>query len=289
MRIGWHFPAVLLFVSVPAFADAPERSTATIDYLRHLQTKDGGFVPDATKQTPSLRATSAAIRALKYLGGDVPDRAAAERFVLSCHDKSSGGFADSPGGKPDVVVTAVGAMALVELKIPTLEFEKGILDYLGKHAQSIEDIRIAAAGVEALGKAPEAKTRWLEMVEHERNPDGSFGAKNDARTNGGTTVIVLRLGGKLTDPRRVIAALDANQNEDGGFGKKGANSELESTYRVLRCYHMLKAKPKETRALEAFIAKCRNADGGYAVAPGQPSTVGATYYAAIIRHWLKEP
>ena len=40
------------------------------------------------------------------------------------------------------------------------------------------------------------------------------------------------------------------------------------------------------RSLRTFIAKCRNEDGGYGVAPGQPSNLSGTYYAAIIRYWL---
>jgi hypothetical protein len=50
---------------------------------------------------------------------------------------------------------------------------------------------------------------------------------------------------------------------------------------------MLKAKP-ETAGVLAFIDKCRNSDGGYGVAPGQPSSVSGTYFAGIIRHWLAE-
>jgi hypothetical protein len=39
--------------------------------------------------------------------------------------------------------------------------------------------------------------------------------------------------------------------------------------------------------VRSFVAKCRNADGGYGVAPGQPSNISGTYFAAIILHWLK--
>jgi prenyltransferase beta subunit len=283
-------PFALLIVSLPAFADGPDHAKATVAYLCKLQTKDGGFAADATKTKPSLRATSSALRALKYLGGDVPDRAAAERFVVACHDKDSGGFADSPGGPPDVATTAVGAMALVELKLSTAPYEAGVLRYLGAHARTVEEIRIAAAGFEALGTRPPVAEQWLRQIESERKPDGSFGALNDARINGGMTVIVLRLGGKVDNPAAIVAQLDASQHADGGFGagRKDQPSELETTYRVMRCYHMLKAKPASAAALQAFIRKCYNKDGGYGVAPGQPSSVSAIYFASIIRHWLGE-
>ena len=82
--------------------------------------------------------------------------------------------------------------------------------------------------------------------------------------------------------------LIAGQRDDGGFGKADAKgSDLDTSYRVMRSFHMLKEKPKNVEKLKEFIAKCRNADGGYRVEPGKPSNVGATYNASIILHWLK--
>jgi prenyltransferase beta subunit len=289
MKARFLAPFALLFVALSAPAEAPGQAKETIAYLRKLQTKEGAFVADAGKTKPGLRATSSALRALKYFGGEVPDRAAVIRFVESCHDKESGGFADYPGGKPDVATTAVGAMALVELKLPVAPYEAGILSYLGSHARGFEDIRIAAAGIEALGKQPPEASGWLKQIENERNQDGSFGNPGDARLTGGATVVVLRLGGKVEQRAKLLAALSGGQHDDGAFGKGDHDeaSDLETTYRVLRCYHMLKAKP-ETAGVLAFIDKCRNSDGGYGVAPGQPSSVSGTYFAGIIRHWLAE-
>ena len=50
----------------------------------------------------------------------------------------------------------------------------------------------------------------------------------------------------------------------------------------------LKEKPADVEALRGFVAKCRNADGGYGLSPGQPSRVPATYFASILLHWLAE-
>jgi prenyltransferase beta subunit len=279
----------LLALTLAAPAEAPDRAKATVAYLRTLQTKGGGFAPDASTGKASLRATSAALRALKYFGGEPADRAAAARFVESCYDKEGGAFADAPGGKPDVTATAIGAMALVELKIPTAPYEAKLLCYLGARAKTFEEIRIAAAGLEALEKKPPEADGWLQQIVWERNVDGTFGSPGDARATGGATVVVLRLGGKVEEPAKVLAALNAGQRKDGAFGKGEPDepSDLDSTYRVFRCYHMLKAKPDAARVL-AFVDKCRNPDGGYGVAPGKPSTVGATYNAGIIRHWLGE-
>src|SRR4051812_467974 len=111
-RAGLFVVGVVLAATPMAWtADANNSATA---YVRKLQNKDGGFAPTAGKELPSsLRATSAALRALKYFGGAAPDKQAAANFVKSCFDKSTGGFADKPGGKPDVALTAVGLMAVV--------------------------------------------------------------------------------------------------------------------------------------------------------------------------------
>ena len=79
------------------------------------------------------------------------------------------------------------------------------------------------------------------------------------------------------------------QRMNGGYGKEGtATSDLESTYRVMRAFVMLKSQPKDVEGVRSFVAKCRNADGGYGVSPAEPSNVNATYFAAIIRHWAKD-
>jgi hypothetical protein len=56
----------------------------------------------------------------------------------------------------------------------------------------------------------------------------------------------------------------------------------------MRADHMLSLRPKEADKMRAFIEKCRNADGGYGVEPGKPSSVGSTYFARIILHWLSQ-
>jgi prenyltransferase beta subunit len=284
------FGIVLVFVVAPIHGQTPEQKKATIAYLQKLQNKDGGFRPSAAVETSSLRATSSALRALKYFGGEVPDRAAAADFVKKCHDKASGGFADEPGGKPGVAVTAVGLMALVELKIPTEAYETGAIKYLDENVKTFEDIRIAVAGFEAIDKKGPENEKWIEQVRKMRNTDGSFGKGDEvARDTGGATVALLRMGAKDLDSKRVLHFLDHGQRNDSAFGKAGVvGSDLETTYRVMRCYQMIKERPDSTSKLRAFVAKCRNDDGGYGVAPGEKSAIGSTYFAAIILHWLDE-
>src|SRR5262249_19428955 len=196
--------------------------------------------------------------------------------------KDAGGFGDRPGGKPDVPTTAVGIMAVVEAGLPTEPYAGAVIKYLADNARTFEDIRIAAAGLEALGKKGPRADDWLKEVAKVRHEDGTYGqGDGTARDTGGATVVVLRLGGEVPHRDNVVKAIKAGQRDDGGWGKAGEKaSDLESSYRVMRCFHMLKERPADVDKLKAFIGRCRNKDGGYGVAPGQESTVGGTYFAA---------
>jgi prenyltransferase beta subunit len=294
-----RFTIAVFVVGCPALlhAQTPEEVQASVQYLRSLQTDSGSFTirsADAAGQDPnppSLRATVGALRALKYFGGEAKDVAACKKFVAACFDKEVGGFADKPGGKPDVITTAVGLMALVELGMPFGEYRDPALAYIGKYAKSFEEIRMAAAGVEAAQKKPAEAEAWLKQIADMRNTDGLYGkGDGQARETGGAAAAILRLGGKVENAKEVLAALKAGQRKDGAFGKAdSSNSDLETSYRVMRAFHMLKDHPSDVAALQGFIARCRNKDGGYGVTPGQPSTVSGTYYAATIRHWLEKP
>src|SRR5262245_49287750 len=150
-----------LFVLASARAQTPEEKKVTIAYLRSLQTGSGGFLPTRPSPTagridkPSPRATSSGLRALKYFGGEVPDRAACARFVEGCFDRATGGFFDTPPQlKPDVFTTAVGLMAVVELKLPADRYTGPAVKYLGENAKGFEEVRIAAAGLESVQKRP---------------------------------------------------------------------------------------------------------------------------------------
>ncbi len=299
----------LLIAVLPAFAQSDAQKKATIAYLQKLQTEDGGFRFDARPNPKaegsakggatqsSLPATTSAFRALKYFGGAPRDREACAAYVAKCFDKESGGFATQPGGKAAWLATAVGIMAVVDMKMPTEPYAAEVTKYLDERSRSFEEIRLAAASFEALGTRPPHADAWLEQIAKLRNADGTYGKDGSvARDTGGAVCAVLRLGGKVEHPENVLKALNAGQLKDGGFGQPGLlgeagplkGSDLATTYRVARAFHMLKAKPQDADRLRAFIARCRNDDGGYGVAPGEPSNVSGCYYAGIILHWLDE-
>ncbi len=263
---------------------------ATVRWLQSLQTDDGGFRPTPSAELQgSLRATSAAVRSLRRFGGQPANPEAATRFVEKCWDDKTGSFADRPGGSGDVILTAIGLMAVNELGLPRERYRPKALTFLAEHAREYEETRMAAAGIEAAGEIPrEAASRWIAELRAMTNPDGSFGrGAEKARLTAGTVVAILRLGGQVGDGRSILDILDAEQNPDGGFGRTAQrDSDLETTYRVMRCYHMLGGKPARKEALERWLKSCRASEGGYGIRPGQPPTVGATYFAAMVLSWL---
>ncbi len=293
MKRAWLVPSVLLLCVAPAWPQvpSPDQRQATLTYLQGLQNADGGFSAARSadgKAVSGLRATTAGMRALKYLGGQARDPAAAARFVKRCFNVAQGGFTDRPGqSETDAATTAIGLLAVADLKLPADEYAGPALEYLGSHVHSFEDIRIAAAAVEAIGRGPPEAAAWRKTLEAMRNPDGTFGKGNGAaRETGGAVAALLRLGAEVKERDAVLRTLREGQRSDGGWGKAGvAGSDLESCYRVVRCLHMLHAQPDGARC-RRFVARCRNADGGYGVAPGQPSSVAGTYFAGIILHWL---
>jgi prenyltransferase beta subunit len=277
----------LLIACSPVHAQQPDAKKQTVAYVRSLQTEDGGFRP-AAKGPASLKATSAAVRALHYLGGEIPNRETAAKFVTKCFDAETGGFADAPGGKVDVFSTSVGLMAVVALEMSKDPYAAPAGKYLADHAKGFEDIRIAIAGFEAIESTPATSAKWVDDVIALQNGDGTFGkGAGQARDTGGAVVALMRLRLKFPNPGRILTALREGQRTDGGFGKADAPSDLESSYRIMRCFAMLKARPKNVDGLRSFLAKCRNDDGCYGVSPGQPSNVGGCYYAATIEHWLE--
>ena len=121
----------------------------TAAYAAAQQNADGGFAADPGKPS-TLGATNTGLRVLDYVGGSVLDEPGCIRFVNSCK-VPGGGFAQRPGGKPDVVTTAIGLMAAVELKIADKAMIDDAIAYFGANAKAFEEVRMAIAGMEAVG------------------------------------------------------------------------------------------------------------------------------------------
>lgn len=286
----------LVLLAAPAARAQTAEVIAALDaklgaarYALKLEDPAGGFAPAAGGK-PGLRATSACVRTLKYSGGKTPNSDKHAAFVMSCFDPKTGGFADAPGGKADVTLTSVGIMAAAELGVPKERYRKA-LDYLKENAKTFEEVRIAAAGVEAWGvkDSPFELRPWINLAwdqMKDKQPDARDGG---ARTAGSAVALVARLGGRVSAQDSLIlrGVLTSGQREDGGWGKAGAKtSDLETTYRVMRALVLLGQRPSYPDRLRTFLASCRNADGGSGAQPGEASGAGPTYYSAIVAHWL---
>jgi prenyltransferase beta subunit len=291
---------MLVLVAVPFCQAQPpiaEQKAATVKYVLSLQKENGGFAADAKTSTQAtLPATSAALRAIKYFGGKLEHKEACENYVRSCHAPGESGYAATPGGEPDVRNTALGLMAAAELglKVRNPDGSESRKDYpaicyLAARATSFEEIRLSAAALETVQHVYRPD-RWFEAIRQDENFDGTYGkGGNLARDTASAAVTILRLGGKFDGAKRtaVVKAIKEGQRADGGWGKEGEkSSDLETTYRVMRCFYMMKEKPN-IAACHSFLAKCRNDEGSYSVQPGLPGNVSATYFAGIVTHWLE--
>lgn len=267
---------------------------ASVQFVLSLEDPRGGFRPKASdpkkeQHIPAtLGATSAAVRALKYLGAKVPNPEKHAAFVLTCFDPQSGGFAEIPRGTETVYTTSVGVMAAVELGIPKEKFAKA-MTFIHEKANSFEEARIAAAAVESWGvrDCPFPLDPWFTLLEKIGSDGTVEGGDDSARLAGATAAMRIRLGKPIENTKPILEVIENGRRDDGAWGRLNADgSDLESTYRVIRGFHMMKTKPKDTARLREFLQKCSNPDGGYGISPGEPSGVGPVYFATIITHWL---
>ncbi len=286
---GWASAGLCLLalamVGAPTRAQSPADFAQTAAYAAAHQNEDGGFAAEAG-QPSTLGATNTGLRVLDYTGGSLPDIAGCIRFVRSCKVKRSG-FAQTPGGKPDVITTAIGLLAAGELKIDDSQMIDDALAYFSTNAKTFEEIRMAIAGLEAVGASSPDFLRWAERIEELRQPDGSFGeGASKAFVSGGAGASFLRMGMKLEKREAVVAAIKAGQRPEGSWSKDDGPPDLSSSYRVMRAMYMLKEKPDVDR-LVGFINRCRHDDGSYALKPGDRGSLGGCYFATIILRWLR--
>lgn len=289
-------PALLLLVLAPGVASAQlpkadaAATDATVAYVSKLYDPPTGAFRVTPEGKPSLRASNGAVKILQALGKPLPDPAKTKTFVVNCYDANAGTFAE-PGQKADVAINAVGVMVALELGVPKADI-KGAMDSLGRTAQTFEEVRIAAAAVEAWGvkECPFDLAPWAKIARDYMRTQQTVpgGPAEQARAGGSVAAFYARLDLEVPNKNDFKKHLAAGQKPDGGYGPPGVStSDLETTYRVLRALKLLDAKPAKADGVAAFVATCRNADGGYGVKPGEASSMSGVYYAVRIGAWLK--
>ena len=294
MRRGWAimlcgWAALGSFGMAAARGQAPAELEATARFAANFQNPDGGFAPKVGGAS-TLGATSSAVRILGYTAGSIRDVPGAIRYVRSCWDEGTGGFAPEPGGKPTIDSTVSGLNAVAALKLDAAPYAAKATAFFNGAAKTYEEVRLAAAGFEAIGATSPEFPRWAdEVINKGRNADGTYGdGPGKARATGGSAAALLRMGMTIEPgPREaIIAAIRAGQRPDGGWGDAEGPSDLGSTYRVMRACFMLKAKPDLSR-VRAYVDRHRQADGGYGSKPGAAADIGGTYFGSIINYWAR--
>ncbi|MGL4419993.1 MAG: prenyltransferase/squalene oxidase repeat-containing protein [Gemmataceae bacterium] len=286
---------VLMVLMPGVFAQSPPEKATTVAFIRSLQDPaTGGFAVEAAapgqKLQPSLRACNGAVKTLKMLGAEVPELAKVRAFVQSCQDPATGHFAE-PAGKPDVTITAIGIMVARELDVPRGTLVPSI-QYLADHAKTFDEVRISGAAIEAFGIA-ESKldlTPWTEIVQKRRQELDLAKTVAIARELGGATAFLQRLNLPVKNPtiETTVEALKQSVNaEHGGWCLPGQTGfDIDTTYRIMRCLHLCKIPHPAPDTLRKTLSGCRNADGGYGVKPGAPSSMSGVYYCTILAAWL---
>ncbi len=268
----------------------PQEKKATIQFIDGLRDQETGAYKVTADGKPSLRACNGAVKSLKALGEKVTEIETIQKFVLKCYDPKTGAFAE-PDGKPDVTITSIGIIVASEVGIDKKEFPKA-MEYVLANAKAFEEVRIAAAAVEAWGAKGLKLNPLIEVVDKAAQAPVEDPQDGSARDIAAVAVSGLRLEHPITDFVRdlfLTSVLVPGQCDDGGWRKKGEKiSDIESTYRVMRAFKMLDSKPKDLPTLAKFLASHRNKDGGYATKPGDPSSMSGVYYAIIISKWLGE-
>src|SRR5262245_5470343 len=260
----------------------------TLKYILSLHDPETGAYRADVNAKPSYRACNNASKAIRYLGGKVqPDREKTAAFILSCYDPKTGTFAE-PGGKADVSSTAIGIITAAEYGVPMEKFPKA-LDYLKENVKTWEEVRIGGAALEAVKEKPDWLAQWDRVADEFGRSKIRPAADGGARDVGSLAAYRLRLGKEVEHRDSLAKFMSEGQRDDGAWGKAGEKaSDFETTYRLMRAFMLLKQKPSNPAKLRAYVARHRNADGGYGTEPGKPSNIGGTYFAITILYWLAE-
>lgn len=282
--------ALLFVLAAPWLSAEPpnDHRAKSIRFVLDLYDADTGGFRSEPNGPVGLRGTVTATRSLKYLNAKPPEPTKTARFLLSCYDKESGGFAE-PNADVNAMSTSIGILGATDLGLKPAQFPKA-LDYLRETAKGFEEVRLAAAAVEAWGPndPPSDWDDWLVLIRQEdkRVAEDTAGL---ARLKASTAVSQLRLGDKLADPKQTLKILRSGQQPDGGWSRSAAQpSDLETSYRVMRAFVMLDEQPSDTAAVRKFLSNHAHPDGGYRLEPNGSAHLGATYFALIIGHWLDQ-
>jgi prenyltransferase beta subunit len=287
----WLLLFALMLAPAWLHADDAKRDT-TVKYVLSLQDPATGAFKVNPTAKPTLRACNGGVKVLKTLKESIPHEAELREFVEGCYISARNSFVETDG-TADVSTNAVGIMVAIELGIPPKKMSQSI-QFLFQNAKTFEEVRLSAAAVEAWGekRAGFSLETWYAVAAKEFTAKKSTDPVNGgARFAGSYLAMLLRLERPAPERELLLKMISEGQRSDGGWGKEFAkNSDLETCYRICRALKLAKPDMGTMQKLKPgvlkFVESCRNTDGGYAVEPGNPSTLSGTYYAVMIESFL---
>jgi len=188
---------------------------------------------------------------------------------LEGHQGADGGFAE-PNGQPDASLTEWAAIALAAGGGSEAARAQA-LGYLRGHeaeASSDTDVALAAFARAALGDRPDALLARLR------------GYRPGPLVNATTwTILALRQAGQPVAPS-LTAALRKAQRRSGGWSwtARGA-PDSNDTAAAIEALRSVGVTGRPIARGVAFLARCRNVDGGYGLDPGRASDAQSTAWA----------
>lgn len=273
----------------------PFVSTDTVNFLKSLQTTNGGFVNDKLSISESSSYTSSALEAIYMLSSTPQDAVKAIGYIQSL-ETSDGGFkltAGSVGSSMKATYYCLNSLSLLssspsnvtktkEFLLNWLPTSGGYGGYPGEEA-TLRETFDAVSALNLMDRTPTSKSTIINYLESYRNPSGGFGLISSYVES---TLRVLEvyniLGVAYPTPTETINFLQSLQQPDGGFskGEGKAVSYVISTYRSVRALQLLNSAPLYPSKVSNYILSTYNASvGGFGGYYGDSPDVSSTYRA----------
>ena len=275
----------------------PDFREEAIDYVRGLQTGEGGFANTVSaSEKASTAATYNAIFALDALGSSANDPSGA-RVFLENNAEQNGGFLENSVDAEESLHSTYWAVLTIKklggnigkfssvnyaLGYDTSRNDGGFGDIPGGKSV-LRTTFDAVYTLNMLGKEPRNKTAAINYVRSLRKQGGGYaedaGLPNVESTYRAVYALIL-MGAEPEDKNGTITFLHSSQDESGGFGWSSTSIPRGSyTFRAVKALHLLGSEPKGRQKTIDFMQSLQNPDAGFGNYPGDVSDVTSTYRA----------
>ncbi|MCY3412867.1 MAG: hypothetical protein INQ03_14615 [Candidatus Heimdallarchaeota archaeon] len=279
--------------SLNSFSTSAETSLV-IDFLKGMQTGNGGFVNSYLQTSETISYTASALETLSLLG-DSADNTLALSFINSLETVDGGFKYQSTSVSSSIKSTYFALLALESIggspsnTTKTLEYLVNYIPDLGGYGAvpgaepSLRTTFDAVAALSYMNRTPTLVTKITDYVDSYRNIDGGFGLSGSYVESTLRAVEIYNLlAVPFPNPAETITFLKSNQQLDGGFSK-GAGKSISyviSTYRTVKALDLLGSSPDDIQGVISYLDSTYNsADGGYGGFFNDNSDISSTYRA----------